>query len=429
MKKRITVLLFFVISLLQAGGISLISVNGIINPASDKYISDNILEAGEQGRSCVIIELDTPGGLMTSMRHIIKTIMASDIPVIVYVAPSGAQAASAGVFITACAHVAAMAPGTNIGAAHPVTSGGGLFGTQARKDSSDTMIEKVTNDAVATIQSIADERGRNREWLKDAVIHSVSVTETEALKLRVIDLIARDRAALLDSLDNRTVTVAGSPVVLHCKGEMVHEKSMSWKYQLLDILSHPNVAYLLMMLGFYGLFFEISSPGRILPGVLGLFFLILAFYAFQILPVNFAGIALILLGIILFVLEIKIISYGMLTIGGIVAMIIGSLMLFDSPDPVLRVSWSIIIPSVIFAVLLFGVAVKLVVKAMKNKPVTGFEGLVGETGETASTVNANGGTVFINGEIWKAVADEEIPRYSQVEIMDVTHLVLHVKKI
>jgi len=418
--------LFFAALGLQGAGIQVLTVDGIINPASEKFISDAVEDANLADRECLIIELDTPGGLMSSMRGIIKSIMASEIPVAVYVSPAGAQAASAGVFITVSAHIAAMAPGTNIGAAHPVNVGGGMFG--GGSDSADVMLEKASNDAVAYIQSIADERGRNRDWLKEAVLQSVSITEKEALELNVIDLIAPSMAALIDSLDGRVITVKGREVTLQLSGQEIVREEMNWKYRLLDILSHPNVAYLLMLLGFYGLFFELSNPGTVLPGVLGAFFLILAFYAFQILPVNYAGVALIILGIILFILEVKVTSFGMLTIGGAVAMLLGSFMLFDSADPVLRVSWSIILPSVLFTLLIFGVAVRLVVKAARNRPVTGFEGLLGEEGEANTQINANGGTVFINGELWKAVSDEEISRFSAVIVEDIRHMVLKVRR-
>jgi len=308
----------------RAGQVMVITVQGVINPVSSEYIKKSIEEANEQGMEALVIELDTPGGLDTSMRSIIKVINVSEVPVVVYVAPSGARAASAGVFITMAAHIAAMAPGTNIGAAHPVGIGGKM---------DKTMVEKVTNDAVAYIKSIAERRGRNVKWAEDAVRNSVSITAREALKLGVIDLVSKDIGDLLDRIDGMKVKTPAGEKVLHTRGASVVRKQMGLRLKILALISNPNIAYILMLLGFYGLFFEFTNPGSIFPGVVGGICLILAFYAFQTLPVNYAGLLLIVLAVILFVLEIKITSGGVLTIGGIISMIIGSIMLFESPDP------------------------------------------------------------------------------------------------
>ena len=301
-----------------------ITVNGVINPASAEYIGKSIKRANEQKAEAVVIELDTPGGLDTSMRDIVKNIIGSEVPVIVYVSPSGARAASAGVFITLAAHVAAMSPGTNIGSAHPV-------GVGEKMDK--VMSEKVTNDAAAYIKSLAEKTGRNAKWAEDAVRKSVSATEEEALKLKIIDFVSDDLNVLLSTIDGKKVkTVAGERILKTAHVNVVREE-MSLRHKILNVITDPNVAYMLMLLGFYGLFFELTNPGAIFPGVMGGICLILAFYAFQTLPVNYAGLLLIILAIILFILEIKIISHGVLTIGGVIAMLLGSLMLFESPGP------------------------------------------------------------------------------------------------
>jgi membrane-bound serine protease (ClpP class) len=280
----------------------------------------------------LIVKLDTPGGLDTSMRLIIKDITSASIPVVVFVAPSGGRAASAGVFLTMAAHVAAMAPGTNIGAAHPVAMGGGEMDT--------TMKEKVENDAVAYIKSIAEQRGRNVGWAEDAVRKSVSVTEQEALKLKIIDLVAEDVPALLTQLHGRTVTLAAGPVTLTTKDATVREFPMGLRLELLKALSDPNIAYLLMTIGTIGILAELYNPGAILPGVVGAISLILAFYSLQSLPINYAGVLLLILGIVFFVLEATVTSYGLLALGGVASMIFGSLMLIKSDAEFFQISWS-----------------------------------------------------------------------------------------
>jgi len=327
-KNVLLLLLFFFVPVFAAEDLNaeiiVITVEGIVNPVMSEFITKSIDEAEKEKASVLVIELDTPGGLDTSMRSIVKRIIASDVPVVVYVSPSGARAASAGVFITLAAHVAAMAPGTNIGAAHPVGVGGKM---------DKTMEEKAVNDAAAYIKSLAEKRGRNAEWAEKAVRESVSVTEQEALKLNVIDVVAPDIKSLIDTIDQREVQGTAGKQIVQTKGIKIRYKEMGLRHKILDIISDPNIAYLLMLLGFYGLFFELTNPGVVLPGVLGAFSLILALYSFQTLPVNYAGLLLIILAIVLFILEIKITSFGMLTVGGIISMTIGSIMLFDSPLP------------------------------------------------------------------------------------------------
>ena len=401
----------------------LIEVDGIINPATAKFITDSVDEAAQKGGQCLIIQLDTPGGLMESMRIIVKKFLASNIPIIVYVAPSGARAASAGVFITMAANVAVMAPGTHIGAAHPVTLGG-------EGKESKTMTEKIVNDTVSYIKTIAKTRGRNVDWAEKAVVKSVSITEDEAVKLNVVDFISPDLPTLLTKIDGRVFKFGGITRTLHTKGVQPQPIQMSWRDRLLDIISNPTIAYILLMLGIYGIFFELSSPGAILPGVVGGIFLILAFYALQMLPVNYAGLALIFFGIILFIAEIKVVSHGLLAVGGVISLFLGSMMLFQSPVEYMRVSLSVIIPAVLVSAAFFIFAVSKAINARLKKPTTGMEGLVGEEG-IASTPIAPEGKVSIHGEFWNAVSDQNqnVDQGEKVQVVGVVNLKLRVKKI
>jgi len=431
--KRYKVLIFFFVLFLfpfvfgipgqtqDKAPIFTIEVDGIINPATAKFITDSIDQAAQQGGQCLIIQLDTPGGLMDSMRLIVKKILASHIPIIVYVAPKGARAASAGVFITMAAHIAVMAPGTHIGAAHPVTLG-------AEGKESKTMMEKVVNDAVADIKATTKTRGRNVDWAEKAVRKSVSITEEEALKLNVVDLISSDLQDLLTKIDGRVVKYDGATRTLLTKGMQPRSIQMSWRDRLLDIISNPTIAYIFLMLGIYGIFFELSSPGAILPGVVGGIFLILAFYALQMLPVNYAGLALIFFGIILFIAEIKVVSHGVLAIGGVISLLLGSMMLFQSPVEYMRVSLSVIIPAVMVSAAFFIFAVTKAINARLKKPTTGMEGLIGEEGIATATISPEG-KISIHGEFWNAISDQSIERGEKVQVIGVTNLKLKVKKI
>jgi membrane-bound serine protease (ClpP class) len=398
-----------------------IEVDGIINPATAKFITDSIDEAAQQGAQCLIIQLDTPGGLMESMRIIVKKILASNIPIIVYVAPGGARAASAGVFITIAAHIAVMAPGTHIGAAHPVTLG-------AEGKESKTMTEKVVNDAVADIKATAKTRGRNVDWAEQAVRKSVSITDEEALKLKVIDFISPDLQDLLTKIDGKVVKFDGVTRTLLTKGVKPRSIQMSWRYRFLDIISNPSIAYILLMLGIYGIFFELSTPGAILPGVVGGIFLILAFYALHMLPINFAGLALILFSFILFIAEIKVVSRGLLAVGGVISLLLGSLMLIENPTEYMRISLSVIIPAVLVSAAFFIFAIAKAVKARLTKPTTGMEGLIGETGIATTPITPEG-KVSIHGEFWDVISDQNIERGEKVQVIGVTNLKLKVKKI
>ncbi len=396
-----------------------ITVDGVINPVSSEFIGKSIKRAQKSDFSAIVIELDTPGGLDTSMRKIIKAINGSEVPVIVFVAPSGARAASAGVFITMAAHVAAMAPGTNIGAAHPVGMGGKM---------DKTMVEKVTNDAVAYIRSIAERRGRNADWAEEAVRKSVSVSAREALKLKVVDLIALNLNELLEKVDGKKVQTVSGWKILHTKDARIVRGEMGLRLRILGIISNPNVAYILMLLGFYGLFFEITSPGAIFPGVVGAICLVLAFYSFQTLPVNYAGLLLIVFAIIMFVLEVKVVSHGVLTIGGIVSMVIGSLMLFESSSPFLKLSLYLVISAALMTALFFTLTVGLAVRAWRRKPVTGTEGLIGLEG-VAHTDIFKDGMALVHGEYWRAYSDEPVRKGEKVKVLSVEGLRLHVRKI
>lgn len=398
-----------------------IEVDGIINPATAKFIIDSIDDASQQGGQCLVIQLDTPGGLMESMRLIIKKFLSSTIPIIVYVAPSGARAASAGVFITLAANIAVMAPGTHIGAAHPVSLGEGK--------ESETMTEKVVNDAVSYVKSIAKTRGRNQDWAEKAVRKSVSITVDEALKLNVIDFISPNLQDLLARIDGKVIKLDDSTTrTLHTKGVQPKNIQMSWRDRLLDIISNPTIAYILLMLGIYGIYFELSNPGAILPGVVGGIFLILAFFALHMLPVNYAGLALILFAILLFIAEIKVVSHGVLAIGGVISLFLGSMMLFQSPEEYMRVSMSVIIPAVLVSAAFFLFAVTMAIRARLTKPTTGREGLTGEVG-TASTMIAPEGKVSIHGEFWNATSDQPIEKGDRVQVIGTIDLKLRVKKI
>ena len=391
---------------------------GVINPVAAEYINHVLAVAQEAGAAAVVLRLDTPGGLDTSMRLIIKDITASPIPVIVYVSPSGGRAASAGVFILYAAHIAAMAPGTNVGAAHPVAMGGGEMDA--------VMKAKVENDAAAYIKSIAEKRGRNAQWAEDAVRKSLSVTEKEALALKVIDLVAEDVPSLLATVDGREVVTGAGKVVLRTKGASLTETVMGWRLDALKALSDPNIAFILMTLGTIGLIAELYNPGAILPGIVGAISLILAFYSLQTLPINYAGVLLIILGVVLFILEIKVVSYGLLSLGGIASMVLGGLMLVKTDAPFLKVSLSVIIPTVVtFGGLLLAVT-WLAVKSQRRRPVTGVESMVGAIA-VARTELAPHGKVLVQGELWDAVSEEPIREGEEVEVKMVSGLTLTVQ--
>jgi membrane-bound serine protease (ClpP class) len=399
-----------------------ISIDGSINPTSAAFIKKAIEKASAGKAECVLINLNTPGGLLKSTRVIVGDILASPVPVVVYVSPGGAHAGSAGVFITMAAHVAAMAPSTNIGAAHPVGGPGGM-------DS--TVSDKATNDAAAFIRTIAEKRQRNLEWAEEAVRQSVSITETEALQKKVVDLVAPNEGALLKQIDGRAVQLQQGSKTLHTANAPMETIEMSWVEKLLDAISDPNVAYILMMLGFYGLLFELYSPGAILPGVIGGICLILAFYAMHTLPLSMAGLALIVFAIILFILEVKVTSYGVLGIGGVVSMILGSIMLIrpESALEMIRISWSVILLTTGITALFFFTLIALVVKAHKARPVTGVEGMIGEVGEAMASLEP-GGLIRVHGELWQAESvSGNIGQGQKVRVKAIQNLTLYVEPV
>lgn len=404
----------------QERPVNIIKINDAITPAVAGFISRAIEKSSGSRAQCLIIQLDTPGGLDLSMRDIVKEIMNADVPVVVYVSPSGARAASAGVFITLAADIAAMAPGTNIGAAHPVAVGGGKMDRR--------MTEKVVNDAVAYIQSVAGKKGRNVKWAEEAVRESVSITEKEALKLKVIDLVAGDIHDLLIKIDGKTMEKLGKRVQLATKGATINHLKMGFRERFLAVLSNPNIAYLLMMIGLIGLYFELSNPGALFPGVIGGICLILALFALRTLPVNYAGVLLILLGVILFIAEIKVTSYGLLSVGGVVSIALGSIMLFESPIPALRVSLSVILPTILFTAVLFVFVAGAALKAQMAKPATGTEGLIGEIGNARTRLSPEG-KVFVHGELWDAYTEGTIEEDCKIRVLQAKSLRLKVEKV
>ncbi len=399
----------------------LIRVDGTINPATADYIVSSIDVAEKANAAAIVIEMNTPGGLLESMRQIVQRILSSSVPVIVYVYPSGSRAGSAGVFITLAANIAAMAPGTNIGAAHPV--GGGIG-----HDTTSVEAVKITNDAAAFIRAIAERRHRNVRWAEDAVRRSISNSEVEALKDGVINLISPNLDSLLIQVNGKTVETSKGKEVLKTADADVEFVPMNWREEFLGVISDPNITYILMMIGIFGIMFELFNPGAILPGVVGAISLILAFYAFQTLPVNYAGLALIIFGVILFIAEIKIVSHGILAIGGVISLFLGSMMLIHSPSQFVTISLSVIISTVLVATVFFLWIIGMGLRAQTRKTETGLEGMIGETGSTMSEIAAGSvGQVTVHGEIWRATSDESLKPGDKIVVESVSNWVLKVK--
>ncbi len=404
----------------QARIAHVVTIDGAITPPTAEYLHEEIQRAGEAGAECLVVRLNTPGGLLKSTRMIVTDFLTAPVPIIVFVAPSGAQAASAGVFITLSAHVAAMAPGTNIGAAHPVTIG-------EQQDS--IMMEKTTNDAAAFIRTISEKRHRNITWADDAVRKSLSITETEALRQNVVDTTASSVPDLLMKIDGRIVELPSGPRTLRTKDASIVYREKTFQEKLLDILSDPNIAYIFMMLGVYGLLFELYNPGSILPGIVGVISLIIAFYSLHTLPLNYAGIALIIFAIVLFVLEIKVTSHGLLTAGGTGSLILGSLMLFQTESTLdfVALSWQVILLVAFFTATFFFFAIGMGVKAQRRKTTTGVQGMIGETGVAMTDLNPSG-QVNVHGEIWNAVLIEGTAiRGTSIQVERVENLTLKVR--
>ena len=400
--------------------VDVITIDGAIQPISAQIILQGIARAERDKREALVIQLDTPGGLDTSMRDIIKKILVSEVPVVVYVAPAGSRAASAGTFIAYAAHVSAMAPGTAIGAATPVNLGGG----DVHKD----LARKVQNDAVSYIRSLAAQRGRNADWAEKAVRQGGSLPEDQALKLHVVDYLARDLGDLLQKIDGHSVTVAGITRTLHTKDAERHAVAASWRQKFLGRILDPNVAYILFILGFYGLLFELSNPGAILPGIVGGICILLAFLAFQALPVNMTGLFLILFAMLLFLVEVKVQSHGMLAVGGIVSLVLGSLILLSGDGGTMRVSLSVILTAAVVTVLFFAFVIGAGFRALRRKPLTGHEGLLGERGVALTELGGREGRIFVHGENWAAESDERIEEGAPVVVDRVDGMRLRVRK-
>ena len=401
--------------------VDIVIVNDVITPPIGEYIVKSIRHATESGSEAIVIQLDTPGGLDLSMRDIMKECLNASIPVVVYVSPQGARAASAGVLITISAHVAAMAPGTNIGAAHPVAMGLGK--------ADETMMEKVENDAVAYGRGIAEQKGRNADWIEEAIRKSVSVTAEEALKLNVIDVIAKDISDLLEKIDGREVNLLSGSRVLKTKGAELNRKEMGFREKVLITISNPNIAYILFLLGLAGLYFEFSSPGVVLPGIIGGISLILAFFAFQTLPVNYAGILLIIFAVILFIAEIKVVSHGVLSAGGVLSLLFGSMMLMDTSAPELKVSLAVILPVVAGLSAILVLLARLGIASQRRRATTGSTGMIGTAARTIGPIAPGAsGRVSTRGEIWIATASEPIADGEEVYVTAVDGLRLTVSR-
>lgn len=422
------------------GGGYLLELNGPVGPAVSDYIHEGIKTAQAGGGQLIVLRIDTPGGLDTSMRAIIKDILKAPLPVVSYVAPSGARAASAGTYIMYASHVAAMAPGTNLGAATPVKIGGGLplpKGTDKpdkegkdKKDKADktapATTSKAVNDAVAYIRSLAQMRGRNADWGEKAVREAASFSSPEALKENVIDLVAKDLDELLVKLDGREVEVLGQTQQLKTSGMILQAIEPGWRTRLLGIITNPNIAYVLMLIGIYGLILEFYSPGVLVPGVTGVICLLLALYAFQLLPVNYAGFALLLVGLALLTAEALAPSFGVLGFGGIIAFVIGSIMLLDTDVPGFRISWILIGSIAAVSAGLFILIMFMLARSRRVPVVSGPEEMIGSTGKVIGW-KSNTGTVRVHGEVWNARAGEELNAGRRVRVEKIDGLTLIVQ--
>lgn len=398
------------------------SIDEGIGSFTAEYISTLVDEAEDGNYEAIIITLNTPGGLLDATRDIVSTFLESRVPIIVYVAPGGARAGSAGVFITLSANIAAMAPGTNIGAAHPVGVGG------ESGDSSDVMTQKVTNDAAALIRSIAKKRKKNQDYAELTVRQSLSYSETEALDSNLIDLIAKNRNALLKAIHGMQVETTNGLKTLNTKNSKIIVRDKDWKEELLSFLSDPNIAYIFILLTMYGIMIELYNPGAIFPGVIGVMSAILAGFSLQMLPVNYAGLALMIVGIVLFILEVKIVSFGMLTIGGLIAFVLGSIMLIDSPGDFMQIGFEIILAATLLTAGLFIGIVMLAVKSQKKKVASGISTLVDKEAVVINEITPEKmGQVKVSGEIWRAKSSSSHQKKDRVIVKSVDGLTLEVE--
>lgn len=405
-------------------------IEGMINPIISDYVEDGLTEATAKKSPFLLIELDTPGGLLDTTRTLIQSMLNADIPVVVYVTPRGARATSAGVFITMAADVAAMAPDTHIGAAHPVTiTGEGPTKENEKETKTSAMSEKMVSDAAAYIRTLATEKGRNAVWAEKAVRESVSLTADEALKEEVIDLVVPSREELFKRLEGKTIKKNNKTFTLSLANVVVKDVPMGQFRKWLQMLAHPNVAYILITIGVYGLIYELAAPGIGLGGAVGVICLLLAFFSLQVLPVSAVGLALMGLGVILLVLELLNPTHGLLTFGGLIAFALGSFFLIDVKENphYARISLELIISTVGTTALFFGVVLRKTLQAKRAKPKTGAESLIGQTGEAQSEINLRG-TVFLNGELWTAESNEPIERGARVTVKKLKGNTLFVSK-
>ncbi|RXK88477.1 nodulation protein NfeD [Chlorobaculum sp. 24CR] len=407
----------------ESAEIRSMSLTGSVNPGSAAWFLRELDEANRKGDTLLLVELDTPGGLVASLRQMVQGVMASRVPVVVYVAPSGAQAASAGALLLLSAHVAAMAPGTETGAAHPVdiSGGGGEKGS--------VMGKKIENDLAAFARSLAQKRGRNPVWAERAVRESIASSASEALAAGVIDTVAANRKALLAFLDGRRVETAAGDVTIHTKNVPVKEVSPTFGEKVMMTIADPNIAYFLLLLGLAGLWFELSTPGAVFPGVAGVIALVLGAWAMQLLSVNGTGLLLILLAILFFGLEIFVVSSGVLAIAGLVALFIGSVMVFNQPEIGMVIDWWVFLPLFLSFSATVLLLVFVVLRSTRRKVISGMEGLVGETGTVERAIgDGKSGKVFVHGELWDATANGSIPAGSRVTITGIDGMKLMVKQ-
>jgi len=431
---KILIMLFFLSAITQISyadnRYAVIKLEGTVNPIIAEHIVTSIKKAGEQNLQFIVVQMDTPGGLMTSMQEIIKGIMSSKIPVVVYTYPRGAQAASAGGYIMLSANIAAMAPGTRIGAMHPVNILDQFSKKKDDEQKSDTgniMNKKLLNDSIAYARSLAQKRNRNENWAVRAVRDAISSTYAEALRENVIDIVAEDMADLLRKLHNRKVIIDGSSITLNTTGAAQVVFEMDWKQRFLNFVADPQIVFFLFIIAIIGIGMEFKSPGMIIPGTIGAVSFFIFLMAVRILPINFAGLALIILAIILFILELKITSYGLLTVGGILSFLVGSMILFDSPLPGFRIPITTILAMVLCILAFVFVVVRAVIKVHQNRVVTGSEGLMGDIGVAIDDF-AETGKVAVHGEIWTARSNEIIKKSDSVQVTGISGMILEVKK-
>lgn len=429
MKVRLLTIILIVISLCTTAFASdkyaLIELNGSVNPVIADFIVNSIKKANQDNMQFVLMIMDTPGGLLNPMRDIIKAILDSEIPVIAYTYPKGAQAASAGGFIMIAAHIAAMSPGTEIGAMHPVSP---FLNFSSNQKQNGIMEKKVLNDTVAYAKSLAELRKRNITWVEKAVREAVSSTNNEVLKLGVIDIVANDIDNLLSKIDGKKIKTKNTYIVLKTKNIHQQQYTMDWKEKILNYFADPQMVFFLFLIAVVGIGFELKNPGMVVPGVIGAIALFLFLLAVKVLPINFAGLTFIILAIILFVLELKFTSYGLLTLAGIISFVIGSMILFDSPLPGGQIPLTSIITVLVVLLLFIFVVIRAVIKVHTQKAVTGIEGMIGEKGVATRDFDGKG-TIEIHGELWTAISDEPVQKGDTVKIVKMEGMVLHVKKI